>query len=959
MTKQHITNFMIWVAIVLASTTAFAQTQIPAKQPALQAGDVLEFYWLREPAPAPKACYERIANASVLLAVEGNGAAAEQVLREVWLRCSTNNAFTGQDDLLVQVAIARAKLFQSQGRHAEALRASQQLIPQKTDIPKFVELREKLELADKADLIRAANLANDPRLVKLRQELSQADERVDPLATIVYNAYFAGEFFTIVEIGPPAQPAFMAEILKDLGTLPPDTTRDPLFYFIRMNERRAAELLLANLNAGGYLWRRRIIRCMERINVLQNKGTWSSQLPSVCLEPEWLSLLEALLSSPDTALQSVGMITEPFVRDQLTPGLQRALVYGIQKYEPEFTNALLKALDQQGVVESARPVLEALAKHKDPRVQQFAAPALANYELSGALLEMASNPSPLIRATVASTLRPHEAVWLTSEYQEHNGKNRTNFDKRFLYPTLEQEHRDVLTRLAQDSDASVRRAAARALGDLTPPLEDSIYVQLSSDLDSQVRQAIARMTTLKPELRSSILLRLATDSDDTVRKVVDGVFDRAPLATDPSPYFDALKLRLFDPQNPMSALRFNVVHELIQTPVGIQAFVSWLLEQETPQVELLADLLNSQGYERILGLEDQELQGLFGLACEYKGDDGFFQQKMLNTISNARPSRGDAMRLVLANEGLNTATRLTAAELAALDGGSEFTDAFMDLLREGYWKSNAPNRDDMRSFERTVKRMPVEGANRMLLQVIQDTQIPDSVAKAVAQYYSESAPLGREVTLAVLERWFAATKPHTESVEKAIVHLAALPEDAGNDLLNAAALHPDYSVGAVRTIISLRRAACLPVLERCLKAEWVADSAWRRKVRLAAANGIPSFLTDEAGEILLRGLASSDGEVRARCGVGLSYIEETRERTRRWQDSKDGKPSKESALAELLVMLDDENIEVRVQAIHGVATFDAIEYLPTLIRLLKDPDAKIVEAAREAISDLSLAAKSK
>jgi HEAT repeat protein len=144
-----------------------------------------------------------------------------------------------------------------------------------------------------------------------------------------------------------------------------------------------------------------------------------------------------------------------------------------------------------------------------------------------------------------------------------------------------------------------------------------------------------------------------------------------------------------------------------------------------------------------------------------------------------------------------------------------------------------------------------------------------------------------------------------------------------------------------------------------LNAEWIAHEGTRHDVRSQAARGLSSFLSDEAAEILLRGFGSSNSSIRAICMQGLDHIEGLRQRTARWEKLKMEQPSKESALLELLDMLDDENLEVRTQAIRGIATFGAIEYLPTLIRLLKDPEEEIVKAARIAIDTLSATAGKK
>jgi len=247
----------------------------------------LEAYGWNGDAPDVDECLTRIAEARVRMQADGDHAGAEALLDEVWLKATATRGFEGQVELLVQVALARAEVYRQQGKQAEALQAAEQLLFKKADLERLQDLRAKLTRANKALLIRAARAANNPRLVALRAELASSPRAADhdSLAKIVRDAYAEEDYGVIVEIGAPAQPAFAAEIVADADTFPSRVSADPLYYLLNMNEGRAAEILLANLDAGGYLWKRRIVRAMDAGNVLNNLGTCSSDQPFVCLEP--------------------------------------------------------------------------------------------------------------------------------------------------------------------------------------------------------------------------------------------------------------------------------------------------------------------------------------------------------------------------------------------------------------------------------------------------------------------------------------------------------------------------------------------------------------------------------------------------------------------------------------------------------------------------------------------------
>jgi HEAT repeat protein len=151
---------------------------------------------------------------------------------------------------------------------------------------------------------------------------------------------------------------------------------------------------------------------------------------------------------------------------------------------------------------------------------------------------------------------------------------------------------------------------------------------------------------------------------------------------------------------------------------------------------------------------------------------------------------------------------------------------------------------------------------------------------------------------------------------------------------------PHYSQSVLHTLIALHREEDLSILQRRLETEWIADLNLRNSLRTIAAKGVASYLSDQAAEIMLHGLASSSSGVRMACADRLDSLEATRNRQESWNSRHLQKLTKESALDELLVMPSSGNMEIRVKAIRGIATFGAIEYLPTLIRLLADPDAK-------------------
>jgi len=52
-------------------------------------------------------------------------------------------------------------------------------------------------------------------------------------------------------------------------------------------------------------------------------------------------------------------------------------------------------------------------------------------------------------------------------------------------------------------------------------------------------------------------------------------------------------------------------------------------------------------------------------------------------------------------------------------------------------------------------------------------------------------------------------------------------------------------------------------------------------------------------------------------------------------------------------MLDDSDATIRAQAARSLATLEAVEYLPRIMKLLKDPAPEVRDAANRALEKLN------
>ena len=151
------------------------------------------------------------------------------------------------------------------------------------------------------------------RLIEARAALAKAQQpgareaEEESLRGTIASAAENRDWRLIMGIGSRAQPFLAAMVLEQPDDFP-SVGDDPLVYMIDLGAHGAAALLLENLHAGGHLWESRIIRAMDNRSVLESSKAWARASPSddrqVCLEPEWLRILEELLRSPETAPES-------------------------------------------------------------------------------------------------------------------------------------------------------------------------------------------------------------------------------------------------------------------------------------------------------------------------------------------------------------------------------------------------------------------------------------------------------------------------------------------------------------------------------------------------------------------------------------------------------------------------------------------------------------------------------
>ena len=505
----------------------------------------------------------------------------------------------------------------------------------------------------------------------------------------------------------------------------------------------------------------------------------------------------------------------------------------------------------------------------------------------------------------------------------------------------------LLRKLLADTDEEVRRIAVRKLDELATPLEPGVYDALTRDPAVTVRSELLNLWPLPTELRSALLATLARDSSPNVASRVDNVLSNVQgeeFTLDPGPYLPAIETRWkeLEPE-----LRRTLTINLVRSSSGLRTLAGLLLAsgdpaavQELNRYASAADLLRlpDEHLARVLMTSDRAREGPW---------DNLWQ-----AIQESEPRRTAAMRLLLANEQASRPVRLQAAVLAS-DGTQTYRDGLLAFLALPMWKQQPIAEKERKQMRWAAERLGKDERCAMALIVVRDAKLDFDVATTfVGGNYPLDAAKSEELTKAVLERWFRPEVPENAPVWRALEHLGSLADPAWHPVLERALLDPAYAYQALRSVAAKRDASFLPLVARGLRAEWV-PLAERDDVQVEAAQALASFNDPAAAQYLIEGLRSPYEEVRDQCRMGLERLEEYETHARAWKDRGRAAPTKESALAELVTMLDEKDPAIRRQAALGIATLGAIELIPQLIRLTKDADASVSQAAQKALDRLN------
>ena len=749
-------------------------------------------------------------------------------------------------------------------------------------------------------------------------------------------------------LGVRAVPALVKAIAANLDVAP-SLRPDPLTLLVGIEPLTAAVVMRENMEAGGYLWKRRMAA-----NLYTGMGHWFdySSKPAVCLSPDGLALVEFLIADEEVGAEA--MTGLPKLKSAYgTPGIFQGMQRALASENSERREAAIRLLTSSGPITALVPYQEAALDSPFLDVRVAASRQLAELSWNEALVAHRDDPSPLVRQNLNRVLQVRNSKQPIGNWDLEGGSRVQYLDER---------SRELLLFLLQDSALEIRREAVESLAFwpkeyisveyfdtarlgakrfaqqwrlLSPPSLD-VLMQLAQEPDMKVRESLVKfMDMLKPTMGIPVLRTLAGGTEFEVA--------RRSLQSIPKDWFlsDAVGcLSIYEAyfaSNPdQDQVLFQQLasdrNRFLASGPGAEALVSWLIPfglnvvtqvigQENGTHPFLKDHLTSETYRNYVKLHDgRHDQVLYSMGNE---PDASLKLQIL------------ALMAVAKNEN----DLYWQGPLQALLQRPIWRDE--EFLRLGY----------AGTISHQIAWVKDEEAIPFGLSIIQDRSIPDSVVDQIVGSIGFRGEGGLELAERIKQRFFDPndTEVYSSSLNSLVDSMPYDPGLRDDGLLAALITSRLYENDVVQTIRALKDPALLYLLADVVRTRH-GEQVWTTTVNYV----LPGFLTDESAALLLEAASlAQNAEVREKCMQSLESMRTYFLARDYWTQRKLDGGNNKTAIAELLVLLDDPDATTRVHAIRGLATFDAIGSIPKLIGLLKDPSPEVAQAAKLALDRLN------
>lgn len=893
-------------------------------------------------------------------------------------RLSTSQPAEAQWTLLVALARERGQSLLDAGRHEDAKLALARLLQPRRETGAtgssksgWVVLDTKLR---DQELQRLADAQVTALLKAIEESQSTGgggplEARVDlddPYVQTILELIKQKEFSRLRTLGTTALPILEQVALEGRNEFPDHRNEDLLSYISELSSLRGARVALRGLELGGDIWRLRVVRLLDGIGV---PGMTTSRGSRGEIAKQWGAVVERLIAHPSNYVAVLPRALNLMAEGYDTPTLRAALTSGLQSSQPEVRQAVLGPLSaMQGNLSVFVPFFEEVMATGSLETRLVVGEWLVERcAPTGDLSPYVEDPDVRIRTLVARAL--HKSI------QARDG--------RFL----EEEAQRIL-KLADDESEKVRLWVAATLVMLEDA--DSVlpaFEQLAVDSDVKVRAYLASLGHANSESSAldEVYTILASDKDPGVVKEVDMWITRKLAGNDV--YKDrtrfipvvAARLKSADGQflEIPKEIRDRIYRSMMVSKGGVsreeqvrasQQWAELALETEEPHLmRLLCYYSNSSKSEGppMLDIPVNGLEALLLRATREEGgvtSAGSLFEHMGGERYADRPEWIPMLRRVAQSTQTDVRTRSYALNqllIRELDGASAM---LAPILRSAMWK-DLRFTSSFRSFLQELgDHLGVE-TDQVATQLLQDPAVAVVPLGLILKGAYEMRSMPRAVADAALRVHFDGKPAERGSaepiVEMALASLVDQTTEADWTRLQRAFYMPAFTKSLVDHFSRSPHPRWLPLLADALQAPWIEYHNVRLNVSMAAARAVTNYYSDEAAMILLEGMRHATiNEVREQCMIGLESIRLFRDEEEQLERRRSAHFERDTAIQDLSKLLLDEDPGIQAEAARALATLDAVDALPQLIRLLKTEDEGLRAAVKAAIDRLNRSADS-
>lgn len=842
--------------------------------------------------------------------------------------------------------------------------------------------------AKRAELATALDQEPAARLTGLTQEQeSYVTEHFGrtsaELAERVRKAVSKGELGVIDSLGLRATPALAELILADLEGTQFAMDLDPLYALALVDPSGACRLASDHFDAGGQSFRLRVLNMVETYQPFNgSQAAWDypapyqsgNQIlshPPRCQVPFWIDLIAKLASDRRTRTRVYGLVDEIATRDALTIEMQQSLIAALKESDERDSLNVLANLDTGAPIASVKPVLEAAMQHTSAKVRLAAAQGLLNFPDSAALLSAAQDVEVEVRRIVSRS-------FLNRSVPRPNYENPRTGNQSYTMsvdPQVDQKRSAVLAKLLADRDEEVRTTAASALSQYTWTFSDGApYLAAAKTNDPEVIGFLLRASYPSKQVQLEVLTTIWSSSSKPVLAELDGflwgkadwrmqadVWGPALLAratNTKSPFLSGNNIQGRDglPIDPIAGSAHIVERYLNRSVDG--KIVAITLAMELQDTQLLGSAFDSKGF----GLLVRDALATFSLASltdltqlAFEGSDEYglispiaFALSQLDWKQNhAEPLLG-----FVKDPSKDLEARLSLARALVAGGADSALETTFQMLLNESIDSTSEFSAAAHPFHAASPELQVEYAKRALEQSDENPNLALALGIALGLNGNQASEFAAEVLNPALHSGYSMLRePETTTLfvcERALHHLLNEPEwsERNQELLVAAMSSNRFNLyrPAILFAQQLQDERNIPVLGSLMRSS--TDS--QQQFMLVTALG--SYMSRDAGQELVQCLgAAADSNVRGAIQNQLSQIRGYLQEAEYWAGTEQKRATMDNAVLELVSMLDDSDPKIRTAALDGLASFNAKEHLPRIIRMLNDESNQVQRAAKNAV----------